>query len=243
MEYQELTMTEVEIETQKSQLAFLPIGAVEAHGPHLPLGTDNFMATGIARRIQAKTGGIILPAIPYGQVWGLEHFPGSLHISNESLIPFLCDIARGVFRQGFRVLVFVNGHIGNETALKLAARKMLEELPELKVLYFSYPGIRKEINEVCETKNLHPKYFHACEIETSMMLYVNETLVKMERAVKDENVFPIDLDFSPTRWEEFTEHAILGDATLATQEKGKIIIDALVERIEKVIVQVCRTEA
>lgn len=238
MDYQKMTMNEFKIKINNSKLALLPIGAVEAHGPHLPLGTDNFLAEKITNKIAKKTSGIVLPVIPYGQVWGLENFPGSINITNESLIPFIFDIGAGLYKQGFRILAVINGHLGNETAIKIVARKLIDKYKDFKVLYFSYPGIRKEINEICETKNLHPKYFHACEIETSLMLYMNEEYVQMDKAISDDNNFPIDVDYSPTRWDEFTKNAVLGDATLATKEKGKYIAKALVDRISNVINEV-----
>ncbi len=235
MNYQDLTMQEVKENISEYKLAILPIGAIEAHGAHLPLGTDNFLARAISEKVAAKTSAVLLPTLPYGQVWGLENFPGSINISNESLISFIYDIGVSLIRQGFKKFAVINGHIGNEVAIKIAARKLYDEDKDFKVLYFSYPGIRNEANKVCETENLHPKYFHACEIETSLMLYMAKEHVKMDKAVKEENDFPEDLDFSPIKWENFTKNAVLGDATLATKGKGKIIADALIERIVGVI--------
>jgi creatinine amidohydrolase len=67
------------------RLAILPIGALEAHGPHLPVGTDNLLAQAIAERVAEQLGGVLLPLLPYGQVWSLQDFPGSLSVSNEIL--------------------------------------------------------------------------------------------------------------------------------------------------------------
>ena len=63
------------------RLAILPIGALEAHGPHLPVGTDNLLAQAIAERVAEQLGGVLLPLLPYGQVWSLQDFPGSLSVS------------------------------------------------------------------------------------------------------------------------------------------------------------------
>jgi creatinine amidohydrolase len=63
------------------RLAILPIGALEAHGPHLPVGTDNLLAQAIAERVAEPLGGVLLPLLPYGQVWSLQDFPGSLSAS------------------------------------------------------------------------------------------------------------------------------------------------------------------
>ncbi|MHC5395707.1 creatininase family protein, partial [Listeria monocytogenes] len=69
----------------KTKPVILPIGAVEAHGPHLPLGTDNILASEYSAKIAAKTDGFVLPVLPYGQVWSLQDFPGSLTLSNETV--------------------------------------------------------------------------------------------------------------------------------------------------------------
>jgi creatinine amidohydrolase len=63
------------------RLAILPIGALEAHGPHLPVGTDNLLAQAIAERVAEQLGGVLLPLLPYGQVWSFQDFPGSLSVS------------------------------------------------------------------------------------------------------------------------------------------------------------------
>ncbi|MCK9907432.1 creatininase family protein, partial [Frankia sp. Cpl3] len=76
---------------------------VEAHGPHLPLGTDNFLAERLSERLAQRTNGLLLPTLPYGQVWSLKNFPGSINVSNESLISILYDIGESLFHQGFRV--------------------------------------------------------------------------------------------------------------------------------------------
>jgi creatinine amidohydrolase len=215
--------------------ALLPVGAVEAHGPHLPLGTDNLLAERLARRVAEQTGALQLPVIAYGQVWSLRRFPGSLNISNDTLIRLIVDIGRSLHFQGFRILAVINGHLGNNPALKEAARILYDEIRELKVYHFFYPGTRDVIREVRETPAAHTTYFHACELETSYMLYLAEEYVDMERAVRDVPKFTEEADVTPTPWEEITETAVLGDATLATKEKGKKVIDAAVARMVELL--------
>ena len=215
--------------------ALLPMGAVEAHGPHLPLGTDNLLAERLARRVAERTGALQLPVLPYGQVWSLRRFPGSLHVSNETLIRLIVDIGRSLHFQGVRILGVINGHLGNAPALKEAARILYDEIRELKVYHFFYPGTREAIREVRETPAVHAAYFHACELETSYMLYLAEEFVDMERAIRDVPAFPEEADLTPTPWEEITETAVLGDATLATKEKGKRVIDAAVDKMAEIL--------
>jgi creatinine amidohydrolase len=235
MKIQELNSYEVKEIIKTSKVAILPIGAVEAHGPHLPLGTDNYLAERISEKIAEQTNGLQLPTLPFGQVWSLKNFPGSINVSNDSLINMLVDIGESLYEQGFRLFAMVNGHLGNAVALKEAARKLYQKFPDFKIFYFFYPGTKQVTDEVRETSSSHGSYFHACEIETSFMLYLAEEYVDMEKAITDIPNIPMSADTTPTPWEEFTSSAVLGDARLATREKGQRIIEVAIENMVKMI--------
>ncbi|MBW8351321.1 creatininase family protein [Bacillus sp. IITD106] len=220
----------------QSKIAILPIGAVEAHGPHLPLSTDTILAERLSKMLAEKVGAFVLPSLPYGQVWSLRNFPGSINISNDSLISFLVDLGLSLYDQGFRTWAMVNGHLGNQVAMKEAARVLYDEIPDLKVFYFFYPGMNAVVKEIRETKSVHSSYFHACEIETSIMLYLAEEFVDMNRAIQDAPQIGEEADFTPTPWESFTKSAVLGDATLATKEKGKKIVETALEKMVKMLI-------
>lgn len=235
MKYQEINSYEIKDKIEESKVAILPIGAVEAHGPHLPLGTDNFLAERLSERLAKRTNGLQLPTLPFGQVWSLKNFPGSINVSNESLISILVDLGESLYDQGFRIFAIVNGHLGNSVALKEAARKLYQKHPDFKIFYLFYPGTKQVTDEVRETKSAHDTYFHACEIETSFMLYLATEYVNMEKAITDLPNIPVSVDTTPTPWEEFTSTAVLGDATLATKEKGKRIIEVAIDNMVKLI--------
>lgn len=222
---------EVKDKIEQSKIAILPVGAVEAHGPHLPLATDTILAERLAHRLAEKVGAFLLPSLPYGQVWSLRNFPGSINITNDSMISFLVDIGLSLYDQGFRTWAMVNGHLGNQVALKEAARVLYDEIPDLKVFYFFYPGMNAVTKEIRETKSAHSTYFHACEIETSIMLYLAEEYVDMDKAINDPPSIGEEADFTPTPWETFTKSAVLGDATLATKEKGEKIVETALEKM------------
>ncbi|MGH2318685.1 creatininase family protein [Planococcus sp. SE5232] len=241
MIFQNENSYEIKEKIEQSQVAILPLGAVEAHGPHLPLGTDNYLAEQLAERVAGKTGALVLPTLPYGQVWSLKNFPGSITVSNQSLISLLCDIGVSLHHQGFQVFVMLNGHLGNAVAIKEAARQLYETVPNLRVLYLFYPGVKKITDELRETPSAHESYFHACEIETSYMLYLAEQYVDMTKAVSDIPDIPMSADVTPTPWEEFTATAVLGDATLATKEKGKAIIEVALANMVKLIEEAKRS--
>ncbi len=238
MQYQ--NSFDIKDQINHSKIAILPIGAVEAHGPHLPLGTDNVLAERVSEKLAERVNGLVLPTLPYGQVWSLRNFPGSITVSNDSLIRFIVDIGESLFKQGFTTFTMVNGHLGNGTALKEAARVLYETCPEMQVFYFFYPGMNKAVMEVRETVSAHATYFHACEIETSYMLYLAPEHVDMDKAITDIPEIPMHADVTPTPWEEFTETAVLGDAKLATKEKGKYIIDIALENMVSLVTNATR---
>lgn len=212
----------------KAPFAVLPIGAVEAHGPHLPLGTDNVLAAWLARELAERGGGLLLPLLPYGQVWSLASFPGSVGISNGTVVSLVTEIGRHLHAQGVNKLAIVNGHLGNGAALKEASRRLYEDVPRLKTFVFFYPGTSDVIRRVCESPRPHKDYFHACEIETSCMLHAAPELVDMGKAIDDVPDIPDTVEMTPTPWETFTATAVLGKATLADAEKGRAILERAV---------------
>lgn len=217
-------------------IMLLPIGATEVHGDHLPLSTDTLLAEGVAQKVAGKLpNAMILPTIPYGQIWSLRDFPGSIDIGNDTLASFIADIGRSLDRFGITKLAIINGHVGNMEAIKRAARILWAEGCAIKVYYFTYPGAGGKINEVCDTPRPHPSYFHACEIETSYLLYIAPEHVDMSKAIKNYPDFPPDFDTSPSPWSRVMDTAVMGDATAATAEKGKAIIDHVVENIVEIL--------
>lgn len=218
-------------------IALLPIGATEVHGNHLPLGTDTFLAEGVAAKVAEKLGEdkcLVLPSVPYGQVWSLRNTKGTVDIPDKILTPFLTNIALSMYRGGVKKFAFINAHVGNVTALKATMRQVYDAC-DMKVYSFTYPGAEEIIPLICTTTRPHSSYFHACEIETSYMMYLHRDKVDMSKAVCQYPNFPHDFDVTPTPWTEIMDIAVLGDATAATAEKGKIIIDAVVDNIISLI--------
>lgn len=218
---------------KEEMTALLPIGATEVHGNHLPLGTDIFLAEQVCRKVEEQLGSencVILPCIPYGQVWSLGDCPGSIHIPDEVLSPYIREIGNSIARAGIRRMAIVNSHVGNMNAIKTAARQ-LTETTDLKVYIFTYPGLNEITGKVCTAPQPHKGYFHACEIETSLMLYLCPEKVDMEKAICQYPSFPEEFDYTPIRWTELMETAVLGDATAATEEKGRRIIEVVVQKL------------
>lgn len=235
MRFDRLTSAEAVAAFAGRPVALLPLGAVENHGDHLPLGTDNDLALGVARAVEERVeGALLLPPIAYGQAWSTAGYPGTLSLSVETLTAMLVDLGVSLRRQGIEVLAIVNGHMGNLDAMKLAARRLHDE-HDMTVLTLTYPGTAEVTAEVLEAPRWHGTYFHACEMETSLMLHLAPDEVRMEHARPNHPVPTPTFDVTPTPWTEISDSPVLGDPQLATAAKGEAIIDAAVASIVALI--------
>ena len=207
----------------KKPVVLLPIGAVESHGDHLPAGTDNHLArrlsAALIERLAGATPVLLLPSLPFGQVWSLSDAPASFSISNETVSRTIVDIGNAMLEKGLSSLVVVNTHYGNVTALRDAQRQLKDRGVTVSIL--NYPGASEPTKAVREKPAAHPSYMHACEIETSYMLHLAPELVRMDEADHQLSGIPEDFDELAYRWSEFSESPVLGDATAATAEKGQ----------------------
>ena len=121
----ELNWPDAEALFKEVDIALLPVGAIEQHGPHLPLDTDAFDADYLARRVAGMCSDprpLVLPLVPYGVSYHHDEFKGTISIGNETLSRLVYDIGVAVARHGIRKLVIINGHGGNDPALNFAAQ-------------------------------------------------------------------------------------------------------------------------
>lgn len=207
-------------------IAVLPVGAVEQHGPHLPLLTDTILAAGIARRIAEGADALLLPAIAYGDAWTAEGWPGTLSLSPDTLRATVSDLGRGLHRMGIRGLVTVNGHFGNREPIALAART-LSELG-FPVLHLDYPGLETLAAEHMESAPAGPGFYHADEVETSMLLALAPETVRLDKAKPEYPEFPPLFGHQPMKLSSFNTSGVFGDPRPATAEKGEALLAGIV---------------
>lgn len=220
-------MIEEQIKNQKA--AILPLGAIEDHGPHLPSGTDYLIAKQLCRLLAEQTGDLLLPPLTYTYVWSLGDRPGTISLSFDTLRATIREIAQELYRQGIKTLICVDAHIGNTPVVKTAFRDVLEVHPDMKCMYFAYLDHAAEIDFV--SPRASKKFIHACEIETSVMLFVQPEMVRMEKAAPNYPAIPAKSDYLNLRWGEFTKVAVLGNPQVADREKGEQLVRLAVEKI------------
>ncbi len=233
----ELNWPDAEALFKEVDIALLPVGAIEQHGPHLPLDTDAFDADYLARRVAETCSNprpLVLPLVPYGVSYHHDDFKGTVSISNETLSRLVYDIGMAVAGHGIRKLLIINGHGGNDPALNFAAQ-MINRDARIFVCVDTGETSDVDIEAIVQTAN----DVHAGEIETSTTLAVRPELVHMERAKPTVPEFSSKyLDFSSKRginWYAYTRRisdtGIMGDPTKASAAKGDKIWTAMIAHL------------
>jgi len=238
----ELTWPEAQARFQEVDVALLPVGAIEQHGPHLPLDCDAFDADYMAKRVAEACKPprpLVLPLIPYGVSYHHEDFSGTISISPETLSQMVYNIGMSAFRHGITKLVIINGHGGNGPALHFAAQ-MINRDAHIFTCVDTGETSDPDIYAMAET----PNDVHSGEIETSTTLATRPHLVQLDKARKFIPRFSSRyLDFTSKRsvgWYAHTSKisptGVLGDPTKGSREKGErmwqVMIQHMVEFVE-----------
>lgn len=233
----EMTWKEFNSYANKCPFAVLPIGALEQHGPHLPIGTDVYIAEYMASKICEKNGFILLPALRYTPSFSLRKYPGTLKVSDETFENQICDIVESLTTHKIRFVYLIISHIGAIKACQAVERKLIDSTDSAKIVNLALPGLNKAMEKYCSSKRWHSSFVHAEEYETSAMLAIRPELVQMEKAVKEYP--PIDplLGCISISWDVFCESGVVGDATVAKVETGKKILDYMIAEAISIIDQ------
>ena len=217
----------------RGRVALLPFGAIEEHGPHISVGADWHAATELGKRLADAAGLVLLPPVPYGQVWSLAGYPGSLSISDETLVSVVTELASGLQAAGVTGLVLLSCHLGNMQALKEASRRLYRN--GFHALHLFYPGLR-EISALCRsTPEAYSEIVHSDEVETSIFLELVPGDVEMSKAVAEWPDLPAYLHSSAEPWRDFCASGVFGDPTNASAEKGREIVAFVVQRAAELI--------
>lgn len=231
--------TTAEVSGAGLDLAILPIGSIEQHSRHLPLGTDWLTAEHVAQRVAEHLNCYLLPAIPFS--CSLEHMAlsGTIAIRPATLVAYVGEIVESLGRHGFTKVVLLNGHGGN-FVLKPAVRELNLRVGGPKTILvttFMAPDPDFAIEGVLDR--------HAGEWETSIVMSLDDSLVK--RPLPDDSVpSSVGIEYCDyVGWEQLTGNGVWGRPSRATSEKGERFlaqavdflvgyIPATFERIEQI---------
>ena len=198
-------------------LLVVPLGSVEQHGPHLPLGTDTAVATAVAEAaVGCLDGGLLAPALAYGASGEHEGFPGTVSIGTEVLTGLLVEYCRSACLWAGRVLI-VNGHGGNLDALRVGIPRLRSEGRDVAWFPCVLPGSDA----------------HAGRTETSLMSHVEPQRIRWDRAVGGVTT-PIDALLPRLRAEgvrAVSPTGVLGDPAGASAEEGAVLLERLMRRL------------
>lgn len=241
--YAELPWPAVQARVAAGAPLFLPLGSTEQHGHHMALNVDVILPTAVCAEVARAVGGLVLPALAYGnrsqaRTGGGSQFPGTVNISAGTFAALVRDVLLDLHRQGARRLVLVNGHYENvwasvegvELALDALGPDRLDGLKILRLDHWDlvkpatidrvfpdgYPGIALE---------------HASVLETSMMLALRPDLVDLTKALNDGPAQFKPYDRYPEPPAEVPPSGVLSLTEGSSAEKGRWLLDDAIEGI------------
>lgn len=246
MRWEDMTSPEIGALDRKRTVVILPIGSVEQHGNHMPVGTDTLLAQAVSLAAAERDPEIaVMPPPWYGFSAHHMRFAGSVTLRAETLMAVVEDIVASVVSHGFRRILVVNGHGGNGGVIDVLGSTLgHKHYGAARIAALTYFTLAREAITRLRT-SASGGMGHACEFETSMVQHIRPDLVKMERA---ETTYPdpgsryltTDLlgssavrvyhdfaDLSPT--------GTLGDPSLASPEAGEAFFKAVVAELNAFI--------
>lgn len=246
-----LTGPEIGALDKTNAAVVLPVGAIEQHGPHLPVATDTLTGTTVLGRALARLGPEVscwaLPPTNYGKSNEHVGFAGTFTLSAGTLIALIADIGASAARSGFRRFVLLNSHGGNVPLIDMVARDV-RVATGMMVFPLQLARIAGAREHLTEHERLHG--MHAGDHETSTTLALAPELVRMERRVGEVPVVPEGFALPtmpsgiPFAWltSDFSESGACGNSEAASREKGEQIVETTVARLAEALAAICRFE-
>lgn len=230
----EMNWVEFDKRRKETSTVIIPTGSVEVYGPHLPLGTDCIVAEAIADLIVEKYDALISPMIEINDASALLAFPGTINVERENFSGPLENLFKSLIDYGFKNFLFLSGHGASVDMTSYLCRKY-QKLYDIKCAQIDWWRFAAANSDgILEYKG-PMAHGHASECGTSVMLYLRPDLVDMEKA---ERVVPLSetyeiftdvIRYIP--FSEKTHNGTIGDATVGSEKKGKLLVEKCVERI------------
>jgi creatinine amidohydrolase len=224
---EDVSWPEAERLLQANAIVVLPLGAAaKEHGPHLKLRNDLTLAEYLTRRVIAASPVVVAPTLTYHFYPGFLEYPGSTSLTQATARDMTADVVRTLARFGPKRFYVLNTGISTVVPLAASAKLLANE-----GILLHYTDLKARTEEVVRSVQQQAGGTHADEIETSMMLYIDPSVVDMTKAVRDYTpapAGPLRLTRQRTGSGTYSETGIWGDPTLATQAKGRVVVEALV---------------
>ena len=250
--YEKLTWPEINDAVDLGKVCIIPCGAVEQHGHHLPLDVDLVCPVGIAngtgREIPYKM--LVLPVVAYGYTGHVMDFPDTINQDFEHFMHHVLDITKSLAYHGFKKIILLNGHGSNMPNLDLVARRTnLETDAECSVIAWrNLLTVDKQFMPRWRQSKFPGGCSHACELETSLYMYLDADNVRKDKIKGDTISF--NNEESPFNWVDlfaagpatvvswtssYSDTGVLGDAELATPGKGREAYEEAVKQLARFV--------
>lgn len=213
--------TTVEERDRAADLALLPVGSFEQHGPYLPLATDTVIACAVAGELAPAREALVLPPVTVSCSHEHAAWPGTVSVSAATLYAVVTDIAASLRRSGIGRLVLVSGHGGNH----VLANVVQESYGAMAL----FPGFAdwEAARAAAGIGTTNDADMHAGELETSILLHTHPDLVRPGYETADHSTGE-RREFGTLGMAPYTESGVIGRPSLATAEKGRDVLAALV---------------
>ena len=253
----DMTWPEVAGILDKTHVIIVPVGSIEQHGYHLPQSVDSRCPQYIAEKAAEKIISednihvLVAPVIHYAENTHFKYYPGTIGVTTDTFMRVIEDVARCIVNQGFKNIIFLNGHWPNSAIIHIAVRKVTYDFPDagLYALDWWNLGVDK-IKDIRKSKTM----LHACELETSVSLVIQPENVYMDRAVKDQPTFSLSSKwvypdfYAPqaltlhSRRRRDGKSGVMGDPTVASVEMGEKFLSAIIDDFVELIKAIVASE-
>lgn len=214
----------------KNPTVIIPTGACEIYGPHLPMGTDLLAAQKISEFIAERTGALIAPTVEMGESSALGVFPCTFELPRKILEDYLEALVSMLIQDGARNFIFITGHAGNVDTISYIIKKHLNEgIKACQIDWWRFTA--SNCDDILQYSGAMA-HGHASECGTSVMMYLYPELVDHSEITctpAKPGVYSDILQYA--HFDKKAPNGLLGDATVATPEKGKAVVETCVERI------------
>lgn len=243
-----MTWPEVEDVLKETDIALVPVGSTEQHGPALPVDNDAFIATEFAMRtaefLWSKQKVVVTPTIAFGYSPHHMQFKGTITIRESTLADIIVDVCTSLEQHGFKRIILVNGHGGNSTAISNALHTM-SNVVMAKIFSVNWWDLASDKIAEVATRPV----FHACDMETSVAWFLSQRVLESRRVdepgrsivpgfVEPDMLAPAPKASAAFMMKYITESGVVGYSTKATKEKGQQIADVVLERLADFIMKV-----
>ena len=217
----------------------IPMGVIEKHGPHLPLGTDMYESREIAFYAARKEYAVVFPPYFFGQIYEARHQPGTVAYSNELLWKMLEETCGELSRNGFKKIILFNGHGGNGSFLQYFCQSQLTEQQDYVVVLFR--GGNDPVNDA-EIKSLKKAKVdgHAGEEETSMMYfmnpaYVDQDALKSQSGLNQARLKDLPFGYTGIWWYAQYPNHFASDVNTPDKRLGELLITSEAGQLAELI--------